>query len=289
MKKINWCLRNLKNSNEGAAGIVVAILLIGLFLSVIAMVQMVYVPQWMKEKEAEHMDQVANQFLQLKSSVDTLSVSEQKYKMITNPITLGSREMPFFSSNRAYGTLDILPNDYEISIENSEKSVVLSLGSIKYSSQNSYYISQSYTYENGALILSQTGRDLMSIKPGFFVTENNELVLNLVKLSDARQKNTVSGYGTYSLQTRFLSCEKLDIYYAESITILSSHKEAWKQFLYEFLPTDTFDYTITDTVNGDGLILQFSNDSVSDAKLDLPFITVNVYSIEVQISSGWVE
>jgi len=289
MKKINGRLRNLKNSNEGAAGIVVAMLLIGLFLSVIAMVQMVYVPQWMKEKEAEHMDQVANQFLQLKSSVDTLSASEQKYNMITNPITLGSKEMPFFSSSRAYGTLDISLNDCKISIENSEKTIDLSLGSIKYSSQNAYYISQSYTYENGALILSQTGRDLMSIKPGFFVTENNELVLNLVKLSDARQKNTVSGYGTYSLQTRFLSCEKLDIYYAESITILSSHKESWKQFLYEFLPTDTFDYTITDTVNGDGIILHFSDDGVSDAKLDFPFITVNVYDIEAQISSGWVE
>jgi len=60
-------LKSIKYSNEGAAGMVAAVLLIGLLFSFIAFIQAVYVPQWMEQKEAEHMEQVAIQFTQFKS------------------------------------------------------------------------------------------------------------------------------------------------------------------------------------------------------------------------------
>ena len=64
--------KNFKDSQYGAAGIIVAILLIGLFFCVLAFVQSTYVPQWMEQKEAENMEEGANKFSQLKFAIDTL-------------------------------------------------------------------------------------------------------------------------------------------------------------------------------------------------------------------------
>ena len=67
--------RSLKDADDGVAGVIVAVLMIGLLVSGMGFIQSVYVPQWMEQKEAEHMDNVAIQFSQLKYSIDTLSVN----------------------------------------------------------------------------------------------------------------------------------------------------------------------------------------------------------------------
>ena len=54
----------------GVVGIVEAVLLIGLFAIVLATLQIAYIPELMKSREAEHMDEVMNQFFQLKMAVD---------------------------------------------------------------------------------------------------------------------------------------------------------------------------------------------------------------------------
>ena len=102
--------RKLKNSDEGVVGIVVAVLLIGLLFSVVSLVQTVYVPKWMEQKESEHMDEVAVQFSQLKYAIDTHSATEQINNPISAAITLGSRELPYLMSTRAFGHLEILEN-----------------------------------------------------------------------------------------------------------------------------------------------------------------------------------
>jgi hypothetical protein len=149
-------------SDEGVAGVVVAVLLLGLIVSAVGMVQGIFVPQWMEEKEAEHMEQVSNQFSQLKFAIDTQSALEEPNCPITTSITLGSKELPFLVSSRSYGSLKILPEDFRIIINILEvqdahsyvKPYIDTLGAIEYSSSNAYYIDQSYVLENGALILS---------------------------------------------------------------------------------------------------------------------------------------
>ena len=279
-------LKKLRKSNEGVAGVMVALLLIGLFISVLALVQAVYVPQWMSQKEADHMDIVAAQFTDLKSTFDTLSVQQDTYWPISNPITLGSKEMPYLSSSRAYGILDFNPNSCKINIEDEEKNFTYSLGTLKYASQNSYYIDQSYIYESGALFLSQESKDLLVVKPAIFVTETNSLVINLISLSDNGKKCSASGYGTYPVQARFLSVEQLPFSTFDNITIYTSYKESWKKIFNESLPTSLFNFTIVNTPNDDGIIVQFS-----DHPYNYPLVVaeINLIEIEIQISHGWVE
>ena len=100
--------RSIIKSDNGVAGVITAVLLVGLFISIIAFIQYSYVPMWMEQKESEHMGDLANQFIQLKYSIDTLSVNSRPNSRISVPIKLGSEEMPFFDSIRSYGSSPVL-------------------------------------------------------------------------------------------------------------------------------------------------------------------------------------
>jgi len=54
----------IKNSDNGVVGIITAVLLIGLIISVFSIVQLVFVPVWMEKMEADHMDTVSHQIAQ---------------------------------------------------------------------------------------------------------------------------------------------------------------------------------------------------------------------------------
>jgi len=285
MKKISINKRNFKDSNHGAAGVVVAILLIGLFFSGVTIVQTVYVPQWMEQKEAEHMDTVSNQFSQLKFAIDTLSVAAQANNQISSPITLGGKEIPFFSATRSYGELNIMPNGCKITIvDNYGESVSINLGSIIYSSTNGYYIDQSYIYENGALIISQSSGDILAVPPAFSVGESESLSFNIIKLTDIGDKTSTSGYGTYPLQTKFLDSDTEFINNVKEITLITSYKQAWYNFFNDTLKTSFLNYSISNTIDDDGIIITFHNSIVN-----LPELLVKTIEIECQISPGWIQ
>ena len=93
--------------NKGQVAVIVAILVISLFVAVLVIIQTYYVPNWMKDREAEHMDAVSNQFARLKYSID-LQAMEKSSSPLINSITLGSKELPYFVSSRAFGSLQIL-------------------------------------------------------------------------------------------------------------------------------------------------------------------------------------
>ena len=78
------------SNQRGQVGVVVAILMVTLIVAVIVIIQVYYVPSWMKEKESDHMDTVGNQFSNLKFSID-LQTMAQIDVPITNSITLGSK------------------------------------------------------------------------------------------------------------------------------------------------------------------------------------------------------
>jgi len=134
---------NLRKNNEGVAGIIVAVMLIGILFAFLSVVQLNYVPDWSEEREAEHMEMVANQFTQLKFSVDLLSTIGVSGNKITTPLTLGTQEMPlpFLRSDKSFGFLRVLSDECVVNI--TDKTPITysnTLGSIKYKSRNSNYV-----------------------------------------------------------------------------------------------------------------------------------------------------
>lgn len=273
-------MKQIHTSDDAVVGIVVTILVIGLILAVVSILQTVYVPNWMEQREAEHMDEVLDQFAQLKLAIDTLSVTQQRGVPITTSVTLGSKELPFLMSNRAFGSLNILTDKCRITITNATGSYTYSLGTIKYSSSNTYYLDISYIYEAGGVIQSQHSGNIMSINPSFSVANETHLFFTIVHISSVLGKTSISGYGTYPIQIEFKSSNPLLVVEdVTSITIDTSYSTAWSIFFNNTLKNSPFQYSIRE--EADRVVLAFPT--------SYPNIEVRYVEIKAQISPGWVE
>jgi hypothetical protein len=275
----------IKTSNEGVAGIITAILLVGLIVIVISLIQTIYVPKWMEKIEAEHMGDVADQFSQLKSAIEIQSATGKKTPMSTS-ITLGNKEMPYFSASRAFGSLMILSDECTVTIANSSSSFSYSLGIIKYSSRNVYFLDQSYIYEAGSVILSQSEGNVMSIKP-FSAIKNVDVVnitFDIVDITGVGGKTAAGGYGTYPIRTEFVSSNAVVMNDVDSITIATNYPNAWHV---------AFNSTLIKSAG-----LTYGTDfsvTATNSKITISFIgvttnlTLTVIEIDAQIAPGWVE
>jgi hypothetical protein len=283
MKKIIK-LKNLSANNKAVAGVLVAVLLIGLFISIIAFIQTVYVPQWMENKEIEHNDEVLDQFTNIKSSVDLLTVTGQKQKPISTNIKMGTKELPFLFSQRSYGSLQLLPNDCAINVSyingGSDDSQLFNLGSLIYTSYNFYHIQKSCIFENGGVILSQPSGEVMIIEPDMYAS-NDKITMNLVGLCGFDKFTSISGYGTYPVKTEF-SFD--DFWYSRNVTKISfitSHAKAWKLLVNDTLLDKLVyktDFEIDDTDEGFDLLF-LDPDGFS--------VDLSINYIKIKITQGW--
>jgi hypothetical protein len=282
-------LRRKEFADEAVVGVVTAVLIIGLIVAVISMVQTIYVPKIMEQRESEHMDKVAEQFTYLTSVVDTQAADQTHNVPVATSITLGSKELPYMLSVKAFGTLEIIDNVRHINITLADGTMEsFPIGVITYSSINGYFLDQSYTYEAGAMIVSQSEGNLMMVRPGFFVeVDTTQHTLNItfdvVNITSVGQKTIAAGFGTYPIQTEF-STVPINVTYTDiqNITIGTPLSNSWYVFLDSLLKTrlNQGTYDLTDT--GYSLILD-----------DFSSLTVNVFfkiiDIRAQIGPGWIE
>lgn len=275
-------IKKLKNSDNAVVGIITAILLIGLLISVITIIQTVFVPNWMEQIESEHMDQVADQFAQLKFSIDLQSVLQERNLPVASPITLGNRRIPLFSSIRSYGDLEIIQDECTVTIQNQTISYNYPVGIIKYSSSNSYFIDQSFIYETGALIISQDEGNIISITPLISVenlTNDYNITLSIINISVVGNKDSISGYGTYPIRIEYFNSSTINITNLDRITISTEYPESWGNHL---------NYVFRDD---DVQIGEFSSYTYADFSGMAKNVNVllRVVDIYAQIAPGWIE
>ncbi|UCF13307.1 MAG: hypothetical protein JSW06_03370 [Thermoplasmatales archaeon] len=286
-------LKNLRNKDDAVVGVVIAVLLVGLILSIIVLIQTVFVPSWMEQIEAEHMDDVANQFALLKFAIDTQSVTEKNIP-ITTSITLGNKELPFFTSSRSFGFLRILDEEYSLNITNGTFTIEYFPEIIKYSSSNTYFLNIDYIYEAGAVITSQDEGNVMFIKPNFLV--NYDIVLDEVNISFTLSniigiggKKSVSGFGTYPIQTNFSKSNRTLITDVQNMVITTSYPDSWRVFINSTLKNVGLiygaanDFWITST--NDKITVNFNSPPVSP-KIDIFLDAIDIFA---QVAPGWIE
>jgi hypothetical protein len=279
----------VKNTDIAVVGVVTAVLLIGLIVAVVSLVQTIYIPKMMEQREAEHMDKVAEQFTYLTSVVDGQAADQSKNMPVATSITLGSKELPYMLSIKAFGTLQILDNARHINITLANGTIkTFPVGVISYSSINGYFLDQTYTYEAGAMIVSQTEGNLMMVRPSFFIEyDSTQSILNItfkvVNVTSVGQKTIASGFGTYPIQTEFYRVTQNVTYTAiQDITLATPLSNAWYMFTDSLLKTAVNDnqYDLTDT--GHSLVLDdFTSLSVN--------VSFKIIDIRAQIGPGWVE
>jgi hypothetical protein len=89
--RMNRCLPR----DDSAVTVVIGtIMLAALFLAVLVMVQVNFVPIWTQDREATHIDSLAGQFADMRASLDA-QVSGAGSKAAVSPLQLGSDESPF--------------------------------------------------------------------------------------------------------------------------------------------------------------------------------------------------
>ena len=280
-------LRSLKDQDHGVVGIVVAFLITGLIVIVISIVQTVYVPKWMEQAEADHMEIVADQFSQLKFAIDTQSAIRKPDTPISTSITLGNKEIPFLMSSRSYGSLEILSDECTVTITNATDVFTYPLGIIRYSSVNSYYLNQDYVYEAGAIIISQSEGDIMSIKPAFSTVKEEDVTISfsVVNISTIGDKRTINGYGTYPIQTEYPRSDPSDpvkMVNVNNLTIRTNHENAWSKFINKTLVNAGLEH-------GKNFSIGLSDKGISVFFFEPTNITLNVLKINAQIAPGWIE
>jgi len=283
-------IHKLHNNNEGAAGIIVAVMLIGLFFTFLSVVQLSYIPDWSEEREAEHMEKVAEQFTQLKFAVDVLSTIEKTGNKITTAITMGTNEIPlplFLKSEKSFGYLRLIENECVINItDKTPLSYSYQLGSIRYSPRNSQYIETDYIYEAGGVITNQNLGNTMYIMPYFSVdyTSGVDITFDTVNFTDIGGKKYTTGHGMTQIQLEYVSKDTNTINNIDQITIATDYIPAWHNFFNDTLITSGLTYgAINDFIineNNNEITIDF-NDALS---VDLTLIITN---INIQIGPGW--
>jgi len=278
-------IKKIKNSDDAVVGIVVTVLLIGLMLSVMVMVNTMYVPQWLENSEAAHMIETSNQFTQLKYALDMQTLVNGSSAM-TIPITLGTKDIPFFDRGRTFDTLEIIDN--AITIEFSTGKSYTS-DAIKFSSGNSYFVDQSYIYEAGALIISQDEKSIVyGIPPIIVANYSDNITFYITEINGLKGKTDASGYGTYPIFTRVNDTTKINTLNDVShITITTDYPDAWiMAFEQTIQKADGFSFTTTppDPINE----VTFTFIEIAP-NFKLPNFIIHRATINTQIAFGLAE
>lgn len=279
--------RQLRKDNTVAVvGVITAILMLGLVVSIFSIIQTVYVPQWMLELESDHMDEVAGQFAELKHTLDIQMYSPTYQNIpVTTPLTLGSQDIPYFLSQKSSGTMRLYNNNAQIDII-GDTVESYEIGTIEYASRNSYFIDQKFIYETGALIMYQTQGSLLLSKP--FISISNQDSINLsmtvVDIASVGGKTSETGSNTCTLLTNYSSSQEYTIENTTEITIKTEYLRPWYDYINETFSDHQFtegqDYTITQT--DDEIIIDLQS-MPGPVQVMLTKITMNV-----QIAPGWV-
>lgn len=283
MKKRNF-------TKEGVAGVIEALLIVALVAVVISTIQLVYIPQVMSQREADHMDVIANQFSSLKAMIDLQSVT-QKDVPISSPITLGSRELPYFVTARALGNLSIINNpDYNINVDYG--SLVIPLTSIRYTAINSYYPNPPlrgsvvyYSLEGGAIALKQQVEndvgEVMRVDPSITV-ENLSNTINIHYdipiITGIAGKSSFDGmdYRTIFIRTNYSHDIQGSITGVSSIVINTLYPDAWNESLHSFLGNNV-------NINKGPYYVEITKNV---KQINLYYKEIYIYA---QISPGWIK
>lgn len=286
---------------QAVAGVIEAMLLVALFAIIVSTVQLVYIPQVMEQREAEHMDVVANQFSHLKSLIDIQSLSGSMetdvplaYVPMTCQITLGSRELPYFITGRAFGEMSII-NSEESRIEMNPSingDLYFPLTSIKYEAYNSYFVDQTYILEGGGIILNQpNGESVMRADPSISInnlSDSIQIRFYLPKVIDIPGKNSTYGFGRCFIRTNYSSHQTYygPIPFGGHIIICSNYLDAWSKSLNRLLGEEIKNGYVNVS------IMQHPTEEIDVVKISVMSKPVNleltVVDIYAQIGPGWI-
>ncbi|HEY7587618.1 MAG TPA: hypothetical protein VIB49_02575 [Thermoplasmata archaeon] len=193
-------IRRLRRDERGVASTVGTIMALLVFLTFLSLIVNQYVPVWMKDSEAGHMNTALGQFGNLKGAIDLQILGAQMaqnagtYFLPTTTsvaVTLGVDGFPIFAAP-TFGALSLSPDDglWSVSFSYLLNGVTMqqsqtASGAMDLNIGNRYNMPQRVAYENGAVIRSQQDGQVVRT-PNLFIVQksgsNLTLAFELVSL-----------------------------------------------------------------------------------------------------------
>lgn len=244
---------HIKKNDEAVVGIITVVLVISLIVIVIGIVKTVYFPEWIKSAEFQHMNQVSNQFAQLKYALDIQAITNGSC-VVNSLVTLGTAEIPILGVHESFDELSILPDSCTLVIQNKYGLLAsYTTDSIKFAAHNTNYIDQSFIYEGGTLILSQADRNVMVARPSMLVTQyGKNITISFINVSlGAGATHFAGGRGTYPIYTQILkNSQQYDVIHnVTTLTVQTTYPAAWYEAFNASLLYAGISYSISTSTN----------------------------------------
>ena len=284
-------IRDLRSDERGVASTVGTIMALLVFLTFLSLIVNQYVPVWMKDSEASHMNGALGQFGGVKTSIDLQVLAAQAaqnagfhYIPVTaaSAVSLGVDGVPIFAAP-SVGTLQSTPDAGAFTVQFGylikgvrTRVAEQSNGSIDLNVGNRYYFPQSIAYENGAVIRYQTDGQVVRAQPTFAVIRSNnslDVSIGLVSLYGA---GTVTGTSTEVVNTQVFAFDRQDYQnFAANEVLWINHTSRYGLAWYGFMNS-----TLSGSLKLGGTYAQTPLDRSFTAKIG----ALTVYRIVVSLN-----
>ena len=251
------------DNEEGVSATIGTIMSLLVFLTFMGMFTNQFVPVWMSDNESAHMSEAVQQFVTLKSQIDT-AISRYPNSLVAPapifvPVTLSAPGIPVFAASTA-GILTLSPEDrgvkpmfnitytYQSNTSGTVYTYQLNPTNDGYSGgyldlycPNRYYVEEHLVYESGAVILNQTDGEF--IIAGLQLSVRNlgtalhpNRVMQITQVSIEGSNKTIGGTGSKGVSAELTYANTIsyenggDFGGPLNITIVSVHGTAWAQY-----------------------------------------------------------
>jgi len=252
-------IRDFRSDERAVASTIGTVMALLVFLTFLSVIVNQYVPIWMKDSEASHMNTALGQFGGIKGDIDLQMLAAQASAdagtfhipvTTATAINLGVDGVPIFSSPTP-GTLELSPDAgaftvaFDYTLQGVRKQATdQASGAVVLTASNRYYTPQRIVYENGGVIRYQTDGQFVRVHPTFSVhVTNNSLDISFALVS-LYGKGIVTGTTTEMVSTELFAFDRQDYTsFPSNATVLLTHTSAYGLSWYRF-----FNQTLSDTL-----------------------------------------
>jgi len=199
--------------DDGLSEVVGFVLLLGVIVVALSLYQVYGVPATGRENEIAHMNQVKDRFVDYKIALDSLWVNNRTGVLLSTAFDLGTGApatggrafaFPILTPAGSGGTVQVREGGANLTIEPAGKEpVTIPLGNLTYTSSNHYWVDQTWTYQMGAVFLSQEGGTTVRVGPSIAVakTKDDNITLTVAPIS-LEGSGMIAGSGPVRVETR---------------------------------------------------------------------------------------
>ncbi|WP_332450095.1 DUF7289 family protein [Methanoculleus sp.] len=198
--------------DDGLSEVVGFVLLLGVIVVALALYQLYGVPAAGREDEIAHMNQVKDRFVDYKIALDSLWVNNRSGVLLSTAFDLGTGAtttgggaftIPILTPVGSGGTVSAKSGGANLTIEPAGKpTVTIPLGSLSYKSSNNYWVDQTWTYQGGAVFLSQEGGTVVRVGPPISVYNTNGSATVAITPVNITGSASLAGSGPVRMETR---------------------------------------------------------------------------------------